>query len=105
MPRDLLGASLWTAGKQSDNLGGHPRLQRDVFRLTPQPLAFAALQPSVLVSETLLLGELERLRLNRMPCRSYRFRDRLNLTTTADNVLALLARRLSAASPAGRKIR
>ncbi len=38
----------------------------------------------------------------RMPCRSYRLRARLQRTTTADRLLACLARRVSAVSPAGR---
>jgi len=39
------------------------------------------------------------------PCRSYRLRVRLHRTTTADRPLAFFARRVSAASPAGRNTR
>jgi hypothetical protein len=40
-----------------------------------------------------------------MPCRSYRLRDRLQRTTTADSRLAFLARRVGAASPDGTNTR
>jgi hypothetical protein len=56
MQRDPLGAWLRAAGEQSQNFGGHPRLERDVLRLAPQPVAFTAPPTSVLVPETLLLG-------------------------------------------------
>jgi hypothetical protein len=57
----FFSAPVGAAGKQSENLGGHPRLEHDVL-VARQPVAFTAPPTSVLVGERLLLGQFERLR-------------------------------------------
>jgi len=61
--------------------------------------------PDLAVGQTFLLGLLYRLLFDQQPWRSYRVRARLHFSTTADKVECLRARRVSAASLDGRKVK
>jgi hypothetical protein len=102
MLSDLGGPRDRASGKQSPDLLRHPNLELHILIGPPYLVALPTAQSSVLVSMHSCSATASAVSSTRTPWRSYRFRLRLHRTTTADNALAFVDRRVSAASPDGR---
>ena len=100
--RDLGRPLAGAAREHSDDLISERRLELGVLRLAPRPLANAATGAGVGVGQALRLGLVERLGLDQDPLALVAAAGPAEATTTAERPLAVRARRVRAASPAGR---